>query len=106
MRITGSPEQARETAMSLVFPVAQHLLYLARWKLFFDGNRPDKWSAHDAFVLEGQLQKYRYSFVSPALIFTGDVEHHVLPAIAQFFGRWSATRCGRFVSKKNFTSGR
>lgn len=70
---------------AVVFSVTQYLLYLARWKIFFDGNRSNEWSAHDTFVLEGQLQKYRYSFISPALIFTGDVEHHVLPAITPVF---------------------
>ena len=70
---------------AIVFPITQYLLYLARWKIFVDGNRSNEWSAHDTFVLEGQLQKYRYSFISPALIFTGDVEHHVLPAITPVF---------------------
>lgn len=41
---------------AVVFSVTQYLLYLARWKIFFDGNRSNEWSAHNTFVLEGQLQ--------------------------------------------------
>ena len=66
---------------AVVFSVTQYLLYLARWKIFFDGNRSNEWGAHDTFVLEGQLQQDRNALVRSLLVFTGDIEHDVFPAV-------------------------
>ena len=68
------------TGAAVVFPVAKYLLDLSGRQVFFYAHRPDERRAHDALMLEGQLQQDRDALVGAALVFAGDVEHHVLPA--------------------------
>lgn len=73
------------TCSAIVFSITQYLFDLTGRQVFFDADRADERRAHDAFVFERQLQKNRDALVSSALILTGNIEHHILPAIAPVY---------------------
>ena len=96
-------EMARAEAL-IVFPIAEDLFDLASREVVADADRADEWRAHDAFVLEWQVKQDGDEFVSAFSAVT--LKKMLSQPSPQSFGRWSATRSGRFVSRKKMTSGR
>ena len=66
----------------IVFAAADDLLDLPGGKVLPDAYWPDEGRAHDALVLEGQVEQDGNALIGAALIFTGDVEKDVVPTAA------------------------
>ena len=91
---------------TIILTAANDLLDLAVTKIFFYADRTDKRRHMIPLCLNGNLSKM--GIRSSALCWFSQVTlkkifSHPSP---QSFGRHFSTRCGRFVSRKNFTSGR
>lgn len=76
------PFKMAGTGTVVIFAAADDLLDLAGGKGGRQADRADEGRTHDAFVLEGQLQQQGQAFVGTALVFAGDVEKDVVPAVA------------------------
>ena len=66
----------------VVFAAADDLLDLPGGKVLPDAHRPDEGCAHNALVLEGQVEQNGNALIGAALILTGDIEKDVVPAAA------------------------
>ena len=81
------PFKMAGTCAVVVFAAADDLLDLACGEGGRQADRADEGRAHDAFVLEGQIEQQRQAFVGTALVFAGDVEEDVVPAVAPVAGQ-------------------
>lgn len=63
---------------------------------FFDRHASDKRRAHDAAVCCGRGEQEGNPLICPALVFAGNVEHDVMPAIAPVAGQTAAKTLGAF----------
>lgn len=80
------PFKVAGTGAVVVFAAANDLLNLPFCQITVDAHRPDKGGAHDAFVFKGQGMKNGNTLVGAALVFAGDIEKDILPAVAPI--RW------------------
>lgn len=66
----------------IVFAAADDLLDLPGGKVLPDTHRSDEGRAHDALVLEGQVEQDGNALIGAALILAGDIEKDVVPSAA------------------------
>ena len=66
----------------IVLPAALDPLDLPGGQPGSEAHRADEGGAHDALMLEGQLQQEGDALIRPALVLTGDIEKDVLPPIS------------------------
>ena len=80
----------------VVFAAADDLFDLACGEGIGQADGADEGGAHDAFVLEGQGEKMGQAFVGAALVFAGDVEKDVFPAVTPVGRQAVANALGAF----------
>lgn len=64
----------------VIFATGNDLFDLSALQVFFYVNGTDERCCHQAFVFEREAEEKRNSFISPLLIFAGNVEKDVFPA--------------------------
>ncbi len=75
------------TRARIILSVAEHLLYLPVREVPFDTYLPYQRRAHDALVLERQIEQEWYTLVGALLVFGADIEKHIFPSIAPVIGQ-------------------
>ncbi len=77
-----NPVEITGTHSVVVLTVTEHMFYLPRLKIFPHADLPYKRRAHNALVLKRKAEQYWYALVGTSLVFSGNIEEDVFPAIA------------------------
>ena len=94
------PFIAAGSCAAVVFTVAQHLLDLPCGEVLREADRADERRAHNPLVLKRQLQQQRYALIGAALVFTRDIEHHMLPTLLAPIGRQARCHAVRALGEQ------
>ena len=100
------PLEIQGTRTVIVLAAADYLLDLPVCQIRLDTDSPDEGSAHDALVFERQISSMGMRSSARRWFSQVTLKKMFSQPSSKSDGKVSRTRSGRFVSRKNFTSGR
>ncbi len=86
----------------VILSIAKHLLDLPGFQILSYAHRPDKRCAHDALVLEWEIQQDRDSLVGALLVFCRYIEKDIFPTISPVVWQMIGDPLRTFGEKKEF----
>jgi len=87
---------------SIILPATLDLLDLSGGQIGPDAYRADKRRAHNALMLERQLQQKWNTLICPALVFAGNIKKDVLPPVSPIIWEAGLHPLGPFCQQKKY----